>query len=690
MKTNRLATESSPYLRQHARNPVDWYPWGPEALALAAREDKPIFLSIGYSACHWCHVMAHESFEDPATAAKLDEGFVSIKVDREERPDLDALYMRAVLLMTGSGGWPLSVFLTPDLKPFFGGTYFPKEERWGVPSFRQVLDGVSRAYAGRRGDVTESADRLLKAVAESFRPPAGKGLPDRAAADAAREAVLARYDDRHGGFGAGPKFPQPALLHFLLDESVRAGDRSLAERVFFTLGRMEAGGVRDQLGGGFHRYSVDGEWLVPHFEKMLYDNAQLAALYFRAAALGGGDRFRSVAREVLADMRRSMAAPGGGFVAALDADSEGEEGLFYLWTPDQIAEVLGAEEGALVARLYGVTGGPSLEGRILHRAAGLRGGPPESREVEPALAGRLRADLDGLLSARERRVHPGVDTKVLTDWNALAAIAFLEGGLDGSSPEDLESGLGTLEALWSRCWDGRLLRHLWDGERPRIPGFLSDYAYACLALWKAFEATGDPGHLDRFRLLLEGALRRFRDPAGGTFVDAPAAQDPSGPPVAVRDADDGVLPAPLSVVAGALWRWERLTGSEEAAAALTSLLAEEGGALAANPGAQPLLAGLAAARCLPQVDVVVAAPSMREALPYLRVARRLGGPDCLVLPLLSERLEADVADRYALFRGRSRPAGAAAFVCAGGSCRSPAVDPDALEALLREDFPTGR
>ena len=515
VNSNHLVHETSPYLRQHVHNFVDWYPWGPEPLEKARREGKPIFLSIGYSSCHWCHVMAHESFEDDATATYLNEHFVSIKVDREERPDVDALYMRSVTLLSGSGGWPLSVFLTHDLKPFFGGTYFPKEARWGMSSFRQVLEGVWTAFHGRRSEVDLSADRLLEAVGESFRAPAGTGLPGPDAADEARRAILGRYDPEHGGFGRGPKFPQPPLLQFLLDESARTGDPALAERAFFTLRKMEAGGVRDQVGGGFHRYSVDGEWRVPHYEKMLYDNAQLASLYFRAYSDSGDEAFRTVSEEVLADVGRSMAAHGGGFVAGLDADSEGEEGKFYLWTPGEMKAALGEEEGQLAAAFFGIMAVQALEDLTPHRVETWEAAAKKAGQSQAQFRARIARDLERLRLAREGRVHPHVDTKVLTDWNALAAKAFLDGYVAAGEASYLEKGRQTLSFLWEHCWKGGRLYHVWDGEGAKVPGFLSDYAYLAQAEWRAFEASGDGGHLDRVSILLSAASERFRQEGTG-------------------------------------------------------------------------------------------------------------------------------------------------------------------------------
>jgi len=685
MAENRLARESSPYLRQHAHNPVDWYPWGEEALALARREDRPLFLSVGYSACHWCHVMAHESFEDPAVAQVLNARFVPVKVDREERPDLDALYMRAVQLLHGQGGWPLNVFLTPDLKPFFGGTYFPRESRFGMTGFREVLLAVDRAYRERRGELEEGAAHLARALAESFRPPSGTGAPDPAVADWARRALLARFDEAEGGFGEGPKFPQPALLGFLVDESIRRAEPGLAEKVWMTLRRMEAGGVRDALGGGFHRYSVDGTWHVPHYEKMLYDNAQLASLYFRAHALTGDEEFGRVGEAVLGDLARTMAAPGGGFVAALDADSEGEEGRFYLWTPAQLRETLGSPDAELVAGLFGITSEePDPEGGTLHRRVSWRDAARASAEEEGAFRRRVYALLDRLREARESRVRPGADTKVLTDWNALATLAFLAGHDATGRPDFLARGIETLEATWGRCWDGDRLHHVWDGDRARVPGFLSDYAFLASAFWEAFAAAGEFRHLERAVLLTRAALARFRDDGGHLFDTPAAAGDDLLFPV--RDSDDGVLPSATAVLARVLWSLERLSGEGPWREALDALFVAEAGSLHRAPGAHPLLAGLLARRSRPSIEIVIAAPDAESAAPLMRAARRVRAAGALVVPCFSDRFPEGESERLLLLRGRRREEGAAAFICAGGTCRLPVTAPEQFAELLKGDL----
>ena len=428
---NTLADSTSPYLLQHADNPVHWEPWAPSAIARAVREDKPIFLSVGYSACHWCHVMAHESFESEAIAAILNEHFVSIKVDREERPDLDAVYMSAVQLLTGRGGWPMSVFLTPALEPFFAGTYWPPEQRGGMPGFPQVLHAVIDAWRNRREQVTKQAAEITEALSQSLvgdPNPAG-GLPGAELLDQAAGMLERMFDRHHGGFGAAPKFPHPMDLRLLLRTARRSGRMTDLEMVCHSLACMAAGGIHDQLGGGFARYSVDARWLVPHFEKMLYDNALLAVAALEAWLATGRDDFASVVRSTLDYLIRDMADPSGGIWAAEDADSEGEEGKFYVWSPAEIFAVLGEEEGRLFCTAYDVTPHGNFEGHSILNLPRPLADVAASHGIDPmAFAERMRRDREALLATRRRRVRPGVDDKVLVAWNGLAIDAFARAG----------------------------------------------------------------------------------------------------------------------------------------------------------------------------------------------------------------------------------------------------------------------
>ncbi|MFL6246386.1 MAG: thioredoxin domain-containing protein, partial [Thermoanaerobaculia bacterium] len=428
--TNRLANETSPYLLQHAHNPVDWYPWGDEAFAKAREEDKPIFLSIGYSACHWCHVMERESFENEAIAEILNEDFVSIKVDREERPDVDSIYMQAVQMMTGHGGWPMSMFLVPDGRPFFAGTYFPPEDRHGMPSFQRVLEHVANIYRSRRNEVEEASKEVQHALSSQLRTGGAEGAIQRHALDAAAGRIAANYDAVHGGFGAAPKFPPSMTLDFLMQVAYRNPDARLREIITHTLTKMARGGMYDQVGGGFHRYSVDARWLVPHFEKMLYDNALLARLYTRAWQWSKDPLFAQIANEILGWVSREMLSPDGAFYATLDADSEGEEGKFYVWTRAEVLEILGADEGRIFCALYDITEAGNFEGHSIPNM------PREPESVAADLGITLGQLLDiaargkcKLYGVRAKRVWPGRDEKMLAGWNGWMLAAFADASL---------------------------------------------------------------------------------------------------------------------------------------------------------------------------------------------------------------------------------------------------------------------
>ena len=430
---NRLIHETSPYLQQHAHNPVDWYPWGPEALARAAGEDRPILLSVGYSACHWCHVMAHESFEDPETAALMNELFVNIKVDREERPDIDAIYMEAVQAMTGHGGWPMTVFLTPDGRPFFGGTYYPPAPRYGMPGFRQLLLAIADAWQERRREMESAGDRLADALNRSTALRPADAALTLTALDRAAQGLMRSLDPYEGGFGDAPKFPQPMNLDFLLQNWRRTGDVKQLKAVTYTLAKMAGGGIYDQLGGGFHRYSTDAHWLVPHFEKMLYDNAQLARTYLHAWQITGEPELRRIVEETLDYVLREMTAPEGGFYSTQDADSEGVEGKFFLWALEEVTARLGAGDGPLFSAYYDVTqrgnfreGGPGAN--ILHAERDLEDAAETLKVPEAELAEALARGRKTLFEVRERRIHPGRDEKLLAEWNGLMIHAFAEAG----------------------------------------------------------------------------------------------------------------------------------------------------------------------------------------------------------------------------------------------------------------------
>ncbi|MCA9727342.1 MAG: thioredoxin domain-containing protein, partial [Candidatus Eisenbacteria bacterium] len=496
---NRLIDETSPYLLQHAHNPVDWYPWGEPAFEKARAEDKPIFLSVGYAACHWCHVMEHESFEDPEIAALMNEHFVNVKVDREERPDVDDIYMAAVQMITGQGGWPMSVFLTPDLRPFYAGTYFPPDDRYGRPGFPKILQAMAHAYRERRDEVDAGATQLVAGLARLTETPDASGEPDRDLLRAAAEELAGSFDAVNGGFGAAPKFPHATGLQLLL--RVAGGeDRRPVEMVTRSLDRMAAGGIYDHLGGGFHRYSVDARWLVPHFEKMLYDQALLVLAYVEGWQVTGNPEYARVVAETIGYVLRDLRDPAGGFYSSEDADSEGVEGKFYVWTLDEIRALLDEDEAALFLRAYDVDEVPNFEeGTILQRRLTaeqlIAGGYVATRATEiEAILARARAKL---FAARSRRVRPGRDEKILTAWNGFMISALARAGRALDDADYREAATRAAEFVWTRVRVDGILHRVHKDGRTRIPGYLEDYAAMTLAFVDLYEATFDLSWLER-------------------------------------------------------------------------------------------------------------------------------------------------------------------------------------------------
>jgi uncharacterized protein YyaL (SSP411 family) len=560
--TNRLAEESSPYLLQHAHNPVDWYPWGGEAFARARDEDKPVLLSVGYSACHWCHVMERESFENEDIAGLMNRLFVNIKVDREERPDVDQIYMQAVQSMTGRGGWPMTVFLTPDGTPFYGGTYFPPVDRHGMPAFPRLLQSIAEAYRSRRDDVAESGRQLVEEMRQGERLRSSTSLLTEDVLRAAYQGLAGQFDERRGGIGQAPKFPQPMTWEFLLRFWKRSGNPHPLAMVRRTLDEMAHGGMYDQLGGGFHRYSVDDQWLVPHFEKMLYDNAQLATLYTRAWLAAGDAEYRRIAEETLDYLVAEMRHPDGGFFSAQDADSEGVEGKFFVWSPDEIQTVLGDPDVASAAlRYWGVSDGPNFEGHSILCV-------PRPADAVAAELGittdRLREQIAEarakLYATRKGRIHPALDDKVLASWNGLALEAFAVAGRALGRADYIEVAAASGRFLTTAMVeDGRLMRSWKDGH-PKITGYLEDYAMVGVGLLSLYEATFERRWLDESRRLAEDALRLFWDGERGAFFDT--GTDQEALIVRPRNIFDNAVPSGASVAIEWLLRLAVLVGEE--------------------------------------------------------------------------------------------------------------------------------
>ena len=691
MPTNRLAGETSPYLLQHAHNPVDWNPWGAEALERARAEDLPIFLSIGYAACHWCHVMERESFEDPATAAYLNANFVSIKVDREERPDLDAIYMQAVQALTGSGGWPMSVFLTPSGEPFYGGTYFPNTRRHGLPSFRDVLEGVARGWRERRPDVERAGAGLAARLAATARLGASAVPADAIVLDSAVAALEAGFDAENGGWGTPMKFPQPMALEFLLRRAA-AGDVRALPLVRRTLDAMAAGGIHDQLGGGFSRYATEPTWLVPHFEKMLPDNAQLARVYLHAWQLTHDAAYLAVARSTLDFVAHEMTLPDGVFAASLDADTEGEEGATYAWTARGVREALEAAghaaDAELFAAAFDVTPGGNWDGRtILRRVATDSALATRTGRAEADVSRRLAAARAALLQVRDSRSQPARDDKALAGWNGLMLAAFADAAAAlARMPDATIAGAGRrYRDIAERAGDrllavlvdeGGRLRRSWKDGQARHAGTLEDHACLADGLLALYEATATERWFTAAQALADTILAHFGDAAGGFFDTADDAERLVARP---RSLEDNALPSGNAMAALVLQRLDALTGEGRYADAAEGALGLVGSAPARYPTAFAQWLVALDWRTGPVDEIaLVGSPEDPRVGRLLDVARAgyrprqviavAPDPGASVVPLLQAR-----------FAIRGMPT---AFVCRGFACRQPVTEPEALAALL--------
>ncbi len=684
---NRLIHETSPYLLQHAHNPVDWYPWGEEALERAKAEDKPILLSIGYSACHWCHVMERESFENEAIAALMNESFVNIKVDREERPDLDAIYMEAVQMMTGSGGWPMTVFLTPDGRPFYGGTYFPPVDYHNMPGFPRLLLGISQTYKEQKGEVDRATEQITSQMGRSAQLGQGNMPLTEELLHQAYSALASGFDYQNGGIGAAPKFPQPMTLELLLRYHHRGYSERALEMVNLTLERMARGGIYDQIGGGFHRYSTDAIWLVPHFEKMLYDNAQLAGLYLHTYLVSGDPLHRRITEETLDYILREMTGPQGGFYSAQDADSEGEEGKFFVWTPDELTAVLGEGEGKLIGGYWGMTDAGNFEGKTILNV------PQEAASFAQELGlsledleNRIERAKTALREVRDRRVHPLLDDKVLASWNGLTLRALAEAGAALGRADYIEAAVNNAEFLLSTLKpEGRLLRTYRDGQA-KLLGYLEDYAFVADGLLALYEATLWPRWLGEATALADSMVELFWDEAQGAFYDT--ATDHEALLVRPRDVFDNAQPCGGSVASGLLLRLSVITGNQEYAAKAAIPLRRLRELMGRAPaGTGQWLAALDFYLSQPK-EIAIVGP--RDDQATQRLLDTVSGrylPNKVVVgaePLAGDALgPASPQPPIPLLQDRGMVGGRpTAYVCRNYTCQLPVTDPEDLAAQL--------
>ena len=664
---NRLALERSPYLLQHARNPVDWYPWGDEAFAKARAEDKPIFLSIGYSTCHWCHVMAHESFENNDIAALMNEHFVNIKVDREERPDLDQIYMNAVQMMTHHGGWPMTVFLTPDAVPFYGGTYFPPQDRYNIPGFPRVLLGVAEAYKERQDEIRETGTSLITELRRLSETGGSDNPIESELLDSAYAGMIRNYDSVNGGFGGAPKFPPAMALEFLLRTYARTGNREALEMVGYTCTKMANGGMYDQLGGGFHRYSTDSKWLVPHFEKMLYDNALLSRVYLHYYQVSGDESARATVEGILDYVLREMTHPQGGFYSTQDADSEGHEGKFFVWDIQEIRDALGDEAAAPFCDYYNITKAGNFEGKNI----------PNVTRPDFELQASLDDSRRILFDLREKRVKPDRDEKILTAWNGLMLASFAEAGVVLNRPDYTDAALRNAEFVLSNLYENGMLLRTWKDGRAKFNAYLEDYAFLAEGLLTLFETTGQFRWFTKSLALTVQMVAEFWDEEAGAFFFTGKSHEN----LIVRSKDffDNATPSGNSVAAMVLLRLAILDGKEQYRNLATATLRE------IVPQAQRYPSGFGYA--LAAVDFLLSTPkevaivgnTPFDIQPMLREVWRQYLPNKVVAPSFGIGI-------IPLLEGRTAINGLpTAYVCEHFTCKEPVTD----VAALREQLSAG-
>jgi uncharacterized protein YyaL (SSP411 family) len=680
-KPNRLIHESSPYLKQHAHNPVDWFPWGEEALAKAKELDRPIFLSIGYSACHWCHVMEHESFEDPEVGKLLSEHFISIKVDREERPDLDQIYMTAVQLLTQHGGWPMSMFLTPDLEPFYGGTYFPPTDRHGLPSFKKLVLALADAWKNRRTEIVTSATQITAGVQESMKLEAGDGTLGPDLLRGAAKMLQRAFDPRFGGFGQAPKFPHPMELRLLLRIAKRFGDESALDMVRTTLDQMAMGGLYDQLGGGFHRYSTDQRWLVPHFEKMLYDNALLAVAYLEGYQVTGNEFYREIVEKTLAYVGREMTAYDGAFFSTQDADSEGVEGKFFVWTLQEIESLLGPDDAKLFCSIYDVTPqGNWEEHNILHLSRGLDAEAKMLAMPADELKARLQSCKEKLLAARSKRIWPGRDEKILTSWNALMIHSFAKAAQVLEKPEYTQAASRAADFLLTKMRrdDGRLFRTTFAGMAPKLNAYLEDYAYLIDALVTLYETTFEPRWITSAISLAKVMIEQFWDDGEGGFFYT--GKDHEALIARNKDPHDNATPSGNSMAVTGLLRLAKLTGNADFFDKAEQTLKLFRGLMARSPTAAGQMLNALDFYLGPVQEIAVIGDAANsEVIEVLRHLRRPFRPHQVVAWKSASETSKELEQALPLLKDRPAQGIVTTYICENFACQAPIV----REAELR-------
>ena len=678
--TNRLSHETSPYLLQHAHNPVDWYPWGEEAFQKARSENKPILLSIGYSACHWCHVMEHESFENDKIAALMNELFVNIKVDREERPDLDEIYMNAVQMLTGRGGWPMTLFLTPDRKPFYGGTYFPPEDRQGMPGFPRVLSSVSQAYRERPEEVEKSVSQILAALQRmSESQQTSKAFSPSIVADGA-EKVARAYDGDHGGLGQAPKFPNAGVYELFLRHYAHSKNERFLEMVVHTLSKMAQGGIYDHLGGGFHRYSVDARWLVPHFEKMLYDNAQLVRIYAHAYTMTRDPLFKSVIDETVGYLLREMLHPQGGFYSTQDADSEGEEGRFFVWTAEEIAAVISEADGEIFCRMYDVGEPGNFDGKsILHPILSVDQASKFFRRETSEITALVARAKQQLFAEREKRIKPFRDEKIITAWNGLMLSGLAEAIKLSGDPASVDAAKQTVDFICNRMFRDGFLLHTYKDGQAKLLGYLDDYAFLAVGLLDLYEALFERAHFDRAVELTEILLREFWDERdGGFFFTGKSHEQLISRAKPIFDAS---IPSGNAMATQLLLRLHHLTGKNNYRTMAEKVLRSYYDAMESQPfGFAHMLCALDS--YLHGVREIVIVGNPGDAVVQAMIAEinsiylpnkvlQLATPDtplAVISPLLEGKTQVD-----------GRPT---AYVCQNFTCSAPVTSASSLRSLL--------